>query len=390
MTERLYYSDSYLKEFRARVVERGEGGCRIYLSRTAFYPASGGQPSDTGWIGGAPVTEGVDEGERIAHLTTAPVEDEEVECRIDWPRRFDHMQQHSGQHILSAVLVEMYAIPTLGFHLGKESSTIDAGTAALEPLQVRALEARANEIVFENRPVSMSLERSSEDLRLRKASEREGDLRVITIERLDRSACGGTHVRSTGEIGPVFIRKLDKIRGNARIEFVCGGRAVRAAREEYEALSEIARILSASWGETPGLVAAQLARLQECEKARRRMATELAQMRGRELYHTAAPGPGGCRRHVRRIATGAIDEELRAEAQSFSSGAKAIYLALIESPPALLLAASVDAGIHAGEMLKAALASKGGRGGGNAQIAQGSLPSTEALRQLWAELEGRL
>jgi uncharacterized protein (TIGR02270 family) len=229
MTDRLYYTDSYLTTFQARVVEKSADGGTVYLDRTAFYPTSGGQPFDTGSIAGAPVVDVVDEGERIAHVLGAAVDLDDVECRIDWPRRFDHMQQHSGQHLLSAVMAELFGIATLSVHFGAASSTLDLDTPSLTADQVRAAETRANEAVFENLPVSVLFADSPEDLGLRKASDRSGVLRVISIEGLDRSACGGTHVRATGEIGPVLIRKLDKVRGAVRVEFLCGLRALRRA-----------------------------------------------------------------------------------------------------------------------------------------------------------------
>ena len=386
-TERLYYFDSYLSEFQARVVDRSEDGLRLYLDRTAFYPASGGQPHDTGTIAGEPVVEVIDEGERIAHLTTAPVAaGPAVDCRIDWTRRFDHMQQHSGQHLLSAALLEMLGVPTVSFHLGEESSTIDVEAPALAPEQVAALERRANEIVASNRPITVAFEDAGAARNLRKEVDREGTLRIVTIEGLDRSACGGTHVRATGEIGPVLIRKLDKIRGNVRIEFLCGMRAIKRARADFDALSSAARELSASLDDTSALVAAQREALEASEKARRKLAAELARARGRELYEATAPDASGLRRAVERRSSGAIDDELRALAQGFTSQARAVFTAVVEEPPSVLLAVSGDAGIHAGETLKRALAAAGGRGGGNAQMAQGSVPSVAALEAVLASL----
>jgi len=384
-TERLYHHDSYLVEFRATVVDTAEEGRRIYLDRTAFYPASGGQPQDTGWIAGAAVIEVVDEGGRIAHLTSAPVLGGEAACRLDWPRRFDHMQQHSGQHLLSAVLVEMFGAATVGFHLGAEASSIDAALVSLDPAQAAAVERRANEVVFENRPLAISFEESP--LGLRKPSERQGPLRIVSIQGLDRSACGGTHVRATGEIGPILLRKLDKAHGSVRIEFLCGLRAVRRARADYEALAKIARHFSAPLDETPALVWAQVQALDVSEKARRRLATELARLRGGELYRATAPNPAGLRSVLERLPQGtALDDELRATAQGFTTGSKALFLAVVEEPPALLLAASKDAGLHAGDLVKSAVIRCGGRGGGNAQLAQGSLPTREALEQAVKQL----
>jgi alanyl-tRNA synthetase len=285
------------------------------------------------------------------------------------------------------VLLEMFDAATVSFHLGAESSTIDVARA-LEPAQLREAERRANQIVFENRPVSITFQQSSEDLGLRKPTEREGEVRIISIQDLDRSACGGTHVRSTGEIGPILLRKLDRIRGNLRIEFLCGGRAVARARADFEALSEIARVFSAPLDDAPALVEAQREKLQETDRARRRLATELAQAGGRALYAATSPGPDGIRRVLRRVES--LSEEARAEAQSFTAAGPAIFLAVTESPPSVLLAASKGSGVHAGDLLKRALAEAGGRGGGNPALAQGSLPSQEALDQLVGILANQL
>jgi len=296
------------------------------------------------------------------------------------------MQQHSGQHVLSAVLVELLGIQTVGFHLGAEVSAIDLAATALEPRQLAAAEDRASEVVFENRPVTIAFEEACAAPDLRKPSERQGALRIVTIEGLDRSACGGTHVRATGEIGPIVIRRLDRAHGGVRLEFLCGWRALNRGRADFEALSRIARVLSAPLGEVPALVQAQSDSLQAAEKARRRMAAELAGFQGRELYAATAPDAGGVRRAIRRLPQGSLDDELRATAQSFTAQPLAVFLAVIEEPPALLLAVSQDAGIHAGEALKAALARVGGRGGGRATLAQGSAPSKEALEQALNDL----
>lgn len=385
-TERLYYHDSYLKEFTARVLERTSQGRRLYLDRTAFYPASGGQPHDLGWIAGVPVVEVIEEEERIAHLTAEPVQGGEVACRLDWARRFDHMQQHSGQHVLSAVLVGLYGLQTVGFHLGAGVSSIDLAAPTLEPNEIAAAEARANEVVFENRPVGVSFEEASAELDLRKPSERQGRLRIVSIEGLDRSACGGTHVRATGEIGPILIRRLDRAHGGVRLEFLCGGRALRRARADFEALSRVAALFSAPLEEAAALVEAQSEKLEAAERARRKLATELAGFRGRELHGATPPDALGLRRVLKRLPKGAIDEELRATAQAFTGQARAVFLAVIEDPPALLLAVSKDAGLHAGEALKAVLAEVGGRGGGSATLAQGSAPSRAALEQVLGTL----
>ncbi len=380
MTERLYYSDSYLSEFRARVVGFDSGGLRVYLDRTAFYPASGGQPFDLGTLLGggvvARVIEVAEEEDRIAHLLDGPLDAQEVEGRIDWERRFDHMQQHTGQHLLSAVFEELYAAPTLCFHMGVESSTIDIGVPSLDPGRAARVEDRCAEIVAQARPVAVAYEDAAAVSGLRKESQRTGTLRIVSIADLDRSACGGTHVSSSAEIGPVLIRKLEKVRGNVRVEFVCGGRAIRHARRDYRLLSEISRELSAPFERAPELIASQAERLKALEKSGQRLATELATREGRDLHASTIPDSDGLRR---RTHNGPIDEAMRARAQAFTAGGSAVFLAICEDPPSLLLATSPDSGIHAGDRVKAALAAAGGRGGGNQTLAQGSVPSAEAL-----------
>lgn len=383
MTERLYYTDSYLREFRARVTDRSEDGRRVYLERTAFYPISGGQPHDTGTIEGIAVLLVEDEGDRIAHVMDAPVQSEEVSCRIDWGRRFDHMQQHSGQHLLSAIFVESFGMATVSFHLGQEISTIDLDTPALDPALAAEAERRANGAVFEDRALSVSFAKAEEAEDLRKPSSRGGTLRIVSIEGLDRSACGGTHVRRTGEIGPILIRKLEKIRGTVRVEFLCGGRAVRRARADFEALSRTAQLFSSAPDEVPDLIAAQLDAARNNEKQRRKLESELAQYKGRELYAATPPGEAGFRRVTRRLPSGSL-EELRTMAQSFTAQEKAVFVAVLDEPPAVLLAVSADTGIDAGKVLKSLLAEAGGRGGGNPRLAQGSVSNPEALELVLA------
>jgi alanyl-tRNA synthetase len=392
MTERLYYADSYLGEFRARVIEVDPSGLRVTLDRTAFYPTSGGQPFDLGTLGGsghrARVIEVIEEEEdRIAHVLDAPLEAApleaapleaagEVEGRIDWSRRYDHMQQHTGQHLLSAVFEGLYAAPTLSFHMGVETSTIDIGVPSFDLERVARVEDRCAEIVAQARPVAVTYEDAASAAGLRKESQRAGILRIVSIENLDRSACGGTHVRSTAELGPVLIRKLEKVRGNVRVEFVCGQRALFHARRDYRWLSEISRQLSAPFERAPQLIAAQAARIKTLEKSSQRLACELATREGRELHASTVSDADGLRRVTQR---GPIDDALRARAQAFIAGGSAVFLAICDDPPSLLLGASADSGIHAGDRIKAALAATGGRGGGNQTLAQGSVPSADAL-----------
>jgi alanyl-tRNA synthetase len=337
MTERLYYGDPYLREFDAIVTAVDRRGDRIVvtLDRTAFYPTSGGQPFDIGMLAGRPLVDVTDEEDGTIVHVVGPGADqtftigEAVRGQIDWPRRLDHMQQHTGQHLLSAVFIELFDVVTVSVHFGVLSSTIDVDTPSLSANQIRAAELRANEAVCRNLPVSVTFAAASDDLGLRKASSRAGELRIVSIEGLDRSACGGTHVRATGEIGPVLIRRLDKVRGATRVEFLCGLRAARRARADFDALSGIAQALSAPVDDTPALVTAQTDALKTAEKDRRRLEEELGAAQGRELYNAATPDAFGMRRAMKRVASGSLDP-LRAMAQGFCAAPMAVFAGVVE------------------------------------------------------------
>jgi alanyl-tRNA synthetase len=386
MTERLYYTDSYLRAFQARVVERSADHKTVYLDRTAFYPTSGGQPFDLGTIAGVAVVEVVDEEDRIAHRLAAPLPSaEEIAAQVDWGRRFDHMQQHSGQHLLSAVFEELFGLRTVSFHLGADTSTIDLEGGTVDARTLLAVEPRANELIYENRPLDVRFEEAKDVQGLRKASEREGTLRIVSIQGLDRSACGGTHVRGTGEIGAILLRKLEKIRQSVRVEFVCGARAVKRARADFEALTKVSQVFSAALDDVPSMVAAQVEAAKAGEKARRKVELELAAYQGRDLYGNTVPASDGVRRLTQRMERGNL-EDLRAVAQNFTAQPLSLFLATLNDPPSVMLAASPDSGVDAGKVLKAALAGAGGRGGGNSRIAQGSVPDTAALEALLGKL----
>jgi alanyl-tRNA synthetase len=381
LTERIYYNDSYRRLFRARIEDVSPDGRAVYLNETAFYPSSGGQPFDTGTLGAASVVDVVDEGERIAHIVegAAGKTGDEVEGAIDWARRFDHMQQHTGQHLLSATFVDELGAATVSFHLGDTVSTIELDIPSLDAEAAARVERRTNERVMEAHPVTVAFRDASEDLGLRKATERTGMIRLVEIDGLDRSACGGTHVRSTAEIGCVLLRKQEKIRGRVRIEFVCGHRALKTAREDFGTLTEAARVLATPMREVPAGALALKQRLEEAEKARRKLAGELATARGLRAWEEAQAGDDGKKRRVVRAA--ALDEEVRAEATAFTSRPGALYLALCESPAAVLLAVSEDVRPTAGERIKQAIADLGGRGGGSARMAQASLSDAATLRR---------
>ncbi len=372
-TDRLYYDDSYLTRFEASILDRSEDGRRVYLDRTAFYPTSGGQPADLGRLDGVRVVDVVDENNRIAHLLEASLPPGPVVGEVDWPRRFDHMQQHTGQHLLSAVIAEHFGFETESVHFGPEVATLDLDAPGLTVEQLRETEDWANAAVTEDRSVTVGFEDAATARGLRKASERQGILRIVTIAGLDRSACGGTHVRSTGEIGPIFIRRLERVKKLIRLEFLCGRRALRRARADFDLLSAIAGSVSTAIDDLPAVFEKQRHEVKTASAVRRTLEDELNGLRAQALY-AATADPGSGRRLIVHRSAGGSMESLRGLATAVTALPGAIFIGLMASPPTVLLATSPETGLDAGATLKPILASVGGRGGGQARLAQGSVP----------------
>lgn len=394
MTERLYYRDALLRTFSARLTGLADNGRKAYLDRTAFYPTSGGQPHDIGTLAGVSVVDVIDEGERIAHVLDAPLDvapgpDTELRGEVDWNRRYDHMQQHTGQHLLSAVLDDLLGLRTVSVHFGPDTSTLDVTDAAgggtvLDPDVLARVESRANDVVAEARPVMVTFEDAAVVSGLRKPSDRDGTLRIVSIEGIDRSACGGTHVETTARIGPVLLRRQERVRQGLRIEFICGHRALRRVRSDLEALSRIARTFSGSIDDAAKLVEGQAAQLTELQAENRRLGEALASYRASELHAATAPRSDGLRIVVERVSSG-VDTR-RSTALAFAPLTRAVFIAASSSPPSVLVATSADSGVDAGKALKPLLERVGGRGGGSARLAQGSAPSAEAVDRVVAWL----
>ncbi|MFA6166799.1 MAG: DHHA1 domain-containing protein [Gemmatimonadaceae bacterium] len=374
MTTRLYYTDSYSRTFDATIVERADDGRRLYLDRSAFYPTSGGQPNDLGTLGGIHIVDVVDEDERVAHVLAAPYAGPDtVHGVIDWTRRWDFVQQHTGQHLLSGICEELFDWPTVSVHFGDVLSTLEIRTATVSPKQLRRIEEYANELVAENRPVTVTFEDAAAVApRLRRPSHRTGTLRIVSIEGLDTSACGGTHVRATGEIGAILLRRIEKIRDNTRIEFVCGARAIRRARADYDALSGIATRLSASVDEVAPLVQAQADEAKVLASANRKLSEEVAGHRARAQWEATSPGRDGVRRL--RGADGMSADELRAWAAACAALSATVAAGAVRSSRTIAAAVSADLNANAGALLKEALQRVGGRGGGSPRTAQGTVP----------------
>ena len=380
MTNRLYYTDAYLKSFRATIVERNGDGQRVYLDQTAFYPTSGGQLNDLGTINGIPVLDVIDEDARVAHVLARPLsgDADSVEGAVDWTRRYDFMQQHTGQHLLSAMFEDRYGWPTVSVHFGTVSSTLDITTANVDATQLVDAERFANELVTENREIAVTFEDAALAHGLRKPSDRDGTLRIVSIGDLDRSACGGTHVRRTGEIGSIHLRRAEKNKGFTRIEFLCGMRAVHAARRDAALLAKTAALFTAATEDVPRLVESQQLQLRELEREHKKTRSDLATHEARALWQTAVPGANGIRHIHIPLANGAVKEH-EALAQAIVKLGNAVAVITSLSPIGLLLAASDDSGVDAGKSIRDAVAPLGGRGGGSARMAQATLPDASAV-----------
>ncbi len=376
MTDRLYYTDPYSREFDATVLNVETSGDRrlVQLDRTAFYPTSGGQPYDIGTLGEARVVEVVDEDDgRISHVVDAadtPQIGARVHGVIDWVRRFDHMQQHTGQHLLSAAFDRLFGVRTVSFHLGVDRSTIDLARETA-PAETAAAETEANRIVWEDRPVAIQFATADEAARLplRKEPHREGILRLIDVERFDLSACGGTHVARTGEVGVIAVASWERFKGGQRVEFLCGGRALGRFRSLRDATDAAVRLLSTSMPDLPNAIE----RLQAETKDQRRTVTalqhDLVRYRAAECAGEATPTERG------RLVLRVVDADangLKALASAVvSRPGFIVVLVSPRNPNMIVVARSQDVDIAAGRILSELTSRFGGRGGGKPDLAQG-------------------
>lgn len=376
MSDRLYYEDPALLEFDAVVTGAvaADGRPGVVLDRSAFYPTSGGQPFDTGWLDDVRVLEVLeDEAGRVVHVVERPVEPgRRVRGRIDAERRLDHMQQHTGQHVLSAALDRLSQARTVGFHLGADVSTVDLDVP-LSPEALMAAETEANRIVWEDREVAIRTvsEAEAASLPLRKEPERAGPLRIIEVAGYDVSACGGTHVARTGSIGSIAILSGERLRGGTRVEFVCGGRALRQMRVFRDAVAGCIRSVSVAPSELPAAVARMQADGKDQGKAIRHLQERLAAYEAAALAAAADVLPDGTRLVVRAVE--AADPGVLKAMASAICAQPGFRVALFSSssPRLALVARSKDVKADASAALRSLFARFGGKGGGRSDLAQG-------------------
>jgi alanyl-tRNA synthetase len=375
MTERIYYTDPARRSFDAVVTAAvvHEGTLAVVLDRTAFYPTSGGQPFDIGRLGTTDVVNTIDDGENVLHVVKSPLGvGETVRGEIDWVRRFDHMQQHTGQHVLSAAFDRVLDNRTKSFHMGGESATIDLARE-VSPAHVERCVDEANRVVWEDRAVTIRFASPEEAARLplRKEPVREGPLRLIDIADFDLSACGGTHVSRTGEIGLIAVTATEKFRGGVRLTFVCGGRALRALREYRDAVAGSVRALSVLPHELPATVERIHIEGKQARKTISRLQSDLAVHEAARLI-AASPAVDGNRRTA-HVVDGWDSAGIKAIASAMTAQAGiAVALLGTSAPMGLVVARSSDVALDANAVLQQLLKRFGGRGGGKAELAQGA------------------
>ena len=376
MTERIYYTDPGCAAFDA-VVTRAfthDGRPAVALDRTAFYPTSGGQPHDLGTLGGAAVLDVVDLGDGpLVHVLATPLAaGVRVAGSVDWTRRFDHMQQHTGQHVLSAAFDRLFDNRTTSFHMGADASTIDLAKEA-SPDAIAAAEHEANRVVWEDRPVSIRFVTTEEaaSLPLRKEPARGGTLRLIEVHDFDLSACGGTHVARTGAIGVIAVTASERFRGGTRLTFVCGGRALRVFRSYREAVAGSIRALSVLPAELPAAVERTQSEVKELRRTISKLQQELATHEAARLLAVAASDAAGIRIVVQAL-EGWDAAGLKAVAGAAIAAAPAAVALFSSSGPALaVVARSNGVPLDAQALLKGLAQRFGGRGGGKPDLAQG-------------------
>ncbi|MDX6575459.1 MAG: alanyl-tRNA synthetase [Blastocatellia bacterium] len=400
-TVRLYYQDSRLLEFDARVIslsELDDGQIAVTLDRTAFYPTGGGQPTDTGMLGDARVVDCIDaEGEGVLHVIQGPAPEvgDIVHAKIDWLRRLDHLQQHTGQHILSAAFVQLFNAPTLSFRVLEHECEIDVELENPTDERIEQAVDLANQIIWESRPISIRQVTSEEaaTLPLRKEPAREGELRLIQIGDFDLTPCGGTHAESTGEVGVIAVRSWERARGLTRIHFMAGIRALADYRKANRTARDVAELFSAGREDSPLLVA----RLVEENKRLRRRVGELEQVACRveaeDLLRSSSAivSEGSSPKAHQRISDGT-----RVIVKVFddrgADSLKQLALALITHPNTvallgsrdgdtarLVFARSADAAGDMNTLMRAACSLIDGRGGGKPDLAQGGGKNLEKL-----------
>lgn len=397
LEQKLYYIDAYTKDFTTKIIKQDydkEDNLYVVLNETAFYPTGGGQPYDTGTLNGTLVTNVEEVNGEIRHFIAEQLEAEEVEGKINWERRFDHMQQHAAQHILSAAFWDHFNIPTIGFHLGKETVTIDLETENLPAETIEKAMQIANNIVFENHPIRiqwMNLE-EAKTLPLRKEPTLTENIRVVIIENFDYNGCGGTHPRRTGEVGLIQVLNWERNKGGIRLTFIAGWRTLKLMGQQQQIMKDVSKQLNSSETDIPAKVAQLLISQKENEKAIQTMNEKLLFAEANELLQQPAEIHAGLL--ISKVFTNrSMQEVAKLSAIITEQQEHAITYFVIENDDKLqcILACGKTVTLDMNALLKDALPAIEGKGGGNKKSARGGgkaiMSGDEFLHQLISSLQ---
>jgi alanyl-tRNA synthetase len=365
MTDKLYQRDPYLREATARIVgsEDRDGHWAVRLERTIFCPEGGGQPADTGTINGLPLLALESDGDDVVHVLAGDPGGGEARLQLEFARRFDHMQQHTAQHLLSQVLVRLFAAPTLSFAIGPEHSSIEIGRPAFSEEEIRALEAECARLAFAALPVRVFATADLSSLRLRKPPKVQGRIRVVEIEGFDQSACGGTHVKNSAEIGLLKIMRAERVRANVRLYYAAGYRALRDHQLKHDLSQRLQRLVTQPLPEIPAHVEALLRERDELRRG-------LQKSRQREMEREAAAAaaePGGL---VVRELNDADPADLRFFAGAVMAAGKNALI-FRRTPPAHVVIGRGRGDIDLRVISARLFALLNGRGGGSASLLEG-------------------
>ncbi len=380
-TRRLYYDDSYQRDFSAEVLScepelhGSTPAWGVVLDCTALYPTSGGQPHDLGKLGDANVLDARDDGEDVVHVVDRQLPLGSVAGCVDWARRFDHMQQHTGQHLLSAMFQERYGRPTVSFHLGVDVCTIDLRGPEPAEEVLEGAERAANQVISEDRPITVrygTVEQFAE-LGVRKEVLRSGMLRAIEIEGADLQPCGGTHVKSTAQIGIILVRGRTKMRQDWRVEFVCGRRAARVARHDFHLLQRAGEELGCAADDVPASVQRAIRERDAHYKNARALLQRLAEADAAAALLSVKVDENGIRVLARVFGEESDLEYLSNFATQLAKSEKTVALLARSADGHVIFAQHPSTGKDMNALLKKVLAQFAGKGGGTRDFARGKL-----------------
>lgn len=381
MTARLYFTDAYLATFDARVVDRrAEGDSHLVaLDQSAFYPEGGGQPADRGTLNGIAVLDvQSDDAGTVWHTLAAALTSDDVRGQIDWARRFDHMQQHHGQHLLSAAFEELFDLKTTAFHLGADYATIDLNGDVTEK-QAIAAEQRTNDLIWQDHAVNARFVSREElaTIPLRKPPTVDGPIRVVSVDGFDHSACGGTHPRSTGGVGILHVKRRERRGSETRVEFVCGGRALNDLRVNGAMLTRLSQSFTVGIDGVEDVIA----RLRDqADVTRKRLDATMKRLLAHEARDLVA--------HAERVTDTPVVHQVRSDlsldearvlAREVTSGGAIIVLGIGGEKPQMLIGRPEGSTLDCGKLVREVVTTFGGRGGGQPMMAQGGIPDANRL-----------